>query len=112
MRFIIAVIRPHKLDDVRNALTPLGVDGMTVTEVKGFGRQRGHKQVYRGAEYNVDFTPKLKIEIAVTEELVVAAVTAIRDAAHTGHIGDGKVFVIDLVDAMRVRTGEIGPTAL
>lgn len=112
MKLIIAVIKPHKLDDVRGALTSLGVDGMTATEVKGYGRQKGHTEVYRGAEYQVDFMPKVKIEVAVTQDRAEAVVAAIRDAARTGAIGDGKIFVLDLEEAMRVRTGETGANAL
>lgn len=112
MKFIIAVIKPQKLDDVRTALNGLGVSGMTVTEVKGYGRQKGHKEVYRGAEYQVDFVPKLKIEIAVPSDQADAAVGAIVNAARSGAIGDGKIFVLDLLEAVRVRTGETGVDAL
>ncbi|MFQ5562060.1 MAG: P-II family nitrogen regulator [Parvularculaceae bacterium] len=112
MKLIIAVIKPHKLDDVREALTGLGVDGMTATEVKGYGRQKGHTEVYRGAEYQVDFMPKIKIEVAVTEDRVLAVVEAICKAAKTGAIGDGKIFVLDLEETIRVRTGETGAAAL
>ncbi|MBB5517729.1 P-II family nitrogen regulator [Amphiplicatus metriothermophilus] len=112
MKFIMAVIKPQKLDDVRTALNALGVNGMTVSEVKGFGRQKGHKEVYRGAEYQVDFVPKLKIEIAAPADRTPAIVAAIRDTARTGAIGDGKIFVFDLIDAVRVRTGESGADAL
>ncbi|MEE2690351.1 MAG: P-II family nitrogen regulator [Pseudomonadota bacterium] len=112
MKFIIAVIKPQKLDDVRAALNNLGVSGMTVTEVKGYGRQKGHKEVYRGAEYQVDFVPKLKVEVAVASDQADGAVTAIVGAARTGAIGDGKIFVLDLIEAVRVRTGETGPDAL
>lgn len=112
MKFIMAVIKPQKLDDVRSALNALGVNGMTVSEVRGFGRQKGHKEVYRGAEYQVDFVPKLKIEIAAPADQAPAIVTAIRDSARTGAIGDGKIFVFDLIDAVRVRTGESGADAL
>ena len=112
MKFIIAVIKPQKLDDVRSALNGLGVSGMTVTEVKGYGRQKGHKEVYRGAEYQVDFVPKLKIEIAVASDQADAAVAAIVNAARSGAIGDGKIFVLDLLEAVRVRTGETGVDAL
>lgn len=112
MKFIIAVIKPQKLDDVRGALNGLGVSGMTVTEVKGYGRQKGHKEVYRGAEYQVDFVPKLKIEIAVASDQADAAVNAIVNAARSGAIGDGKIFVLDLLEAVRVRTGETGVDAL
>ena len=112
MKFIIAVIKPQKLEDVREALTNIGVEGMTVTEVKGFGRQKGHTEVYRGAEYQVDFMPKIKLEIAVSADRVVPVVDAIRATAQTGRIGDGKVFVLGLEDIIRVRTGETGAAAL
>ncbi|MEM9495888.1 MAG: P-II family nitrogen regulator [Pseudomonadota bacterium] len=112
MKFIIAVIKPQKLDDVRKALTDLGVEGMTVTEVKGFGRQKGHTEVYRGAEYNVDFMPKVKLEIAVAADRVAPTIDAIQKAAQTGRIGDGKVFVLGLEEIVRVRTGETGDAAL
>ncbi len=112
MNFIIAVIKPQKLDDVREALTGIGVEGMTVTEVKGFGRQKGHTEVYRGAEYQVDFMPKVKLEIAVAADRVLSVVEAIRKSAQTGRIGDGKIFVLDLKETMRVRTGETGAAAL
>lgn len=112
MKFIIAVIKPQKLDDVRKALTDLGVEGMTVTEVKGFGRQKGHTEVYRGAEYKVDFIPKVKLEIAVAADRAVAVVDAIRQAAQTGRIGDGKIFVLNLEETVRVRTGETGDAAI
>ncbi|MEL7491870.1 MAG: P-II family nitrogen regulator [Pseudomonadota bacterium] len=112
MKLIIAIIKPQKLDDVRSALTALGVQGVTVTEVRGFGRQKGHKEVYRGAEYTVDFVPKLKLEIAVGAEIAGEAVSAIAEAAKTGAIGDGKIFVLDLQQAVRVRTGETGAEAL
>jgi len=112
MKFIIAVIKPQKLDDVRKALTGLGVEGMTVTEVKGFGRQKGHTEVYRGAEYQVDFMPKVKLEIAVHGDRVVPTVEAIKLAAQTGRIGDGKIFVLELEEIVRVRTGETGEAAI
>lgn len=112
MKFIVAIIKPQKLDDVRNALTGLGVDGMTVTDVKGFGRQKGHSEVYRGAEYQVDFMPKVKLEIAVEAARAAAVVDAIRTAAKTDRIGDGKIFVLDLEESVRVRTGETGAAAL
>ncbi|MEM9170849.1 MAG: P-II family nitrogen regulator [Pseudomonadota bacterium] len=112
MKLVIAVIKPQKLDAVRAALSEQGVTGLTVSEVRGFGRQRGHKEVYRGAEYNVEFVPKLKLEIAVPSERVPGLLPAIRDAAETGEIGDGKIFVLDLQEAVRVRTGETGPAAL
>lgn len=112
MKMITAVIKPFKLEDVRQALAEAGVQGMTVTEVKGFGRQKGHTELYRGAEYSVDFVPKTKIEAAVSDELVDQAVEAIVGSAGTGSIGDGKVFVTDLSHAVRIRTGETGDQAL
>lgn len=112
MKLITAVIKPFKLEDVRQALGEAGVQGMTVTEVKGFGRQKGHTELYRGAEYSVDFVPKTKIEAAVSDELVEQAVEAIVGAAGTGSIGDGKVFVSDLGQAVRIRTNETGDQAL
>ena len=112
MKMISAIVKPHKLDDVREALTALGVAGLTAIEVKGFGRQRGHTEIYRGAEYNIHFLPKIKIEVAVSDDLAERAVEAIRDAAVTGQIGDGKVFVVDLEQALRIRTGESGDEAL
>ncbi|MBB5694971.1 nitrogen regulatory protein P-II 2 [Roseomonas pecuniae] len=108
----MAIIKPFKLDEVREALTPLGVQGLTVTEVKGFGRQKGQTEIYRGAEYQVSFLPKLKIEVAVPGELVDAVVEAIATTARTGKIGDGKVFVLDLERALRIRTGETDAGAL
>ncbi|MGA7713478.1 MAG: P-II family nitrogen regulator [Rhizomicrobium sp.] len=112
MKLVIAIIQPHKLDSVREALSGLGVEGMTVTEVRGYGRQKGHKEVYRGAEYTITFVPKLKVEVAVAAERADAVIAAIRDGAKTGKIGDGKIFVLDLTDAIRVRTGETGKDAL
>ena len=112
MKLVMAILKPHKLDDVRQALTSAGVQGMTVTEVKGFGRQKGHTEIYRGAEYTVDFVPKVKIEVVVNDDVADTAVEAIRDAAQTGQIGDGKIFVYDLTQAVRIRTGESGPEAL
>ncbi len=112
MKFVSAVIKPQKLDEVRAALQAAGVSGLTVTDVRGYGRQKGHTEVYRGAEYSVDFRPKVKIEIAVAADRVSAVVDAIRHAANTGAIGDGKIFVFDLEEAIRVRTGETGPSAL
>lgn len=112
MKLVMAVIKPFKLDEVRDALTPLGVQGLTVTEVKGFGRQKGQTEIYRGAEYQVSFLPKLKIEVAVPSELVDAVVEAIAAAAKTGKIGDGKIFVLDLERALRIRTGETDASAL
>jgi nitrogen regulatory protein PII len=112
MKLITAVVKPFRLDDVRNALAEVGVQGMTVTEVKGFGRQRGHTELYRGAEYVVDFLPKVKVEVAVTDELVDRAIEAIIDAAKTGKVGDGKIFVTDLRQVYRIRTGETGDQAI
>jgi nitrogen regulatory protein PII len=112
MKLIIAVIQPHRLDAVREALTAIGVDGMTVTEVRGYGRQKGHTEIYRGSEYTVDFLPKIKIEIVLADSMVEAAVAAIVKAAKTGKIGDGKVFIGPIEDAIRIRTDEIGEKAL
>lgn len=112
MKLIMAVIKPFKLDDVREALVPLGVEGMTVTEVKGFGRQKGHSEIYRGAEYAVSFLPKVKLEIAVHDDAVEAVVEAITSSAGTGKIGDGKIFVYGLEKAVRIRTGESGHEAI
>ncbi len=112
MKLITAVIKPFKLEDVRQALAEAGVEGMTVTEVKGFGRQKGHTELYRGAEYLVEFVPKTKIEAAVADDLVEAVVEAVIGAAATGSIGDGKVFVSDFQQAIRIRTGETGDQAL
>jgi nitrogen regulatory protein PII len=112
MKLITAVVKPFRLDDVRNALAEVGVQGMTVTEVKGFGRQRGHTELYRGAEYVVDFLPKVKVEVAVTDELLDRAIEAIIDSAKTGKVGDGKIFVTDLVQVYRIRTGETGDQAI
>jgi nitrogen regulatory protein P-II 2 len=112
MKFVSAVIKPQKLDDVRAALQAAGVSGLTVTDVRGYGRQKGHTEVYRGAEYSVDFRPKVKIEIAVAADRAGAVVEAIRNAANSGAIGDGKIFVFDLEEVVRVRTGETGPGAL
>ena len=112
MKMISAVIKPFKLDEVREALSTLGVQGITVTEVKGFGRQKGHTELYRGAEYVVDFLPKVKIEIAVDESILDRVIEAIEQSARTGKIGDGKVFVFELEQVIRIRTGETGPDAL
>jgi nitrogen regulatory protein P-II 2 len=112
MKMIIAVIKPFKLDDVREALSEIGVQGITVTEVKGFGRQKGHTELYRGAEYVVDFLPKLKIEVAVTDSDLEQTIETISTAAHTGKIGDGKIFVSDIGQALRIRTGETGDDAI
>jgi nitrogen regulatory protein P-II 1 len=112
MKKIEAIIKPFKLDDVKEALTEVGIQGMTITEVKGYGRQKGHKEIYRGAEYVVDFIPKLKIEIVVEAARADEVIGVIRDAANTGKIGDGKIFVIPVETAIRVRTGEKGPDAI
>ena len=112
MKLIIAVIKPFKLDEVREALSAIGVQGITATEVKGFGRQKGHTELYRGAEYVVDFLPKIKLEIAVSDELLDKTIETISKSASTGKIGDGKIFVLDLQDAIRVRTGDRGDSAL
>ena len=112
MKLIMAIIKPFKLDDVREALTPLGVQGLTATEVKGFGRQKGQTEIYRGAEYNVSFLPKVKIEVAVADAIADQVIEAITQAARTGKIGDGKVFVMDLERALRIRTGETDDEAL
>ena len=112
MKQIVAVIKPFKLDDVREALGEAGVHGLTVTEVKGFGRQKGHTELYRGAEYIVDFLPKLKGETVVADDIAETAVEAIRRAAHTGKIGDGKIFVFDVEQVIRIRTGETGEAAV
>ena len=112
MRKVEAIIKPFKLDEVKEALHGIGIQGMTVTEVKGFGRQKGHTELYRGAEYVVDFLPKIKIEIAVGDDLVTKVVDAIVQAANTGRIGDGKIFVTTMEEVIRIRTGERGPDAL
>lgn len=112
MKLITAIVKPFKLDDVREALSEIGVAGITVTEVKGFGRQKGHTELYRGAEYVVDFLPKVKIEAAVPSDIVDQAIEAITKAANTGKIGDGKIFVTAIEHAIRIRTGETGPEAL
>lgn len=112
MKLVIAVIKPSKLEEVREALTTLGVAGMTVSEVKGFGRQGGHTEIYRGAEYQVNFVPKTKIEVAVSDDLASRVVATIRDHANTAKIGDGKIFVLDMLEAVRIRTGEEGADAL
>ncbi len=112
MKMITAIIKPFKLDDVRQAVADIGIQGITVTEVKGFGRQRGHTELYRGAEYVVDFLPKAKIELAVSDELAEQVVEAISEAARTGKIGDGKIFVTELAQAIRIRTGETGSEAV
>jgi len=112
MKLITAVVKPFKLDDVRESLSEIGVQGITVTEVKGFGRQKGHTELYRGAEYVVDFLPKVKIEVAVSEDLMEQTIEAITKSANTGKIGDGKVFVSTLEQVIRIRTGETGDEAL
>jgi nitrogen regulatory protein PII len=112
MKMIMAIIKPFKLDEVRQALSEIGVNGMTVTEVKGFGRQKGHSELYRGAEYVVDFLPKIKLEIALADDLLERAIEAITATARTGKVGDGKIFVLDLLSAVRVRTGETDALAL
>ncbi|MGB0846467.1 MAG: P-II family nitrogen regulator [Thiolinea sp.] len=112
MKLVTAIIKPFKLDDVRDALGDIGVKGITVTEVKGFGRQKGHTELYRGAEYTVDFLPKIKLEAAVSETLVDQVIEAIAKSANTGKIGDGKIFVTELEHAVRIRTGEVGDEAL
>jgi nitrogen regulatory protein PII len=112
MKLIIAIIQPHRLDNVRDALTNIGVYGLTVTEVRGYGRQKGHTEIYRGAEYQIHYVPKLKLEVAVSSENADETIEAIREAAQTGKIGDGKIFVLDLLNAMRIRTGETDAEAL
>ncbi|HCP01281.1 MAG: transcriptional regulator [Alphaproteobacteria bacterium] len=112
MKLLMAVVKPFKLDEVREALTELGVQGLTVTEVKGYGRQKGQTEIYRGAEYAVSFLPKVKIEVVVDDNQADDAIEAIARSAKTGRIGDGKIFAVDVVGAMRIRTGETGPEAL
>ncbi|GFK94003.1 Nitrogen regulatory protein P-II [Fundidesulfovibrio magnetotacticus] len=112
MKRIEIITRPHKLEDVKQALTEIGVTGMTASEVKGFGRQRGHKEIYRGAEYQVDFVPKVKIETIVDDAMAAKVVEAARKAAQTGQVGDGKIFVMPVVEVVRIRTGETGPDAV
>jgi len=112
MKIITAIIKPFKLDDVRQALGEIGVQGLTVSEVKGFGRQKGHTELYRGAEYVVDFLPKVKLEVAIDDDLVDQVIDAITSSANTGKIGDGKIFVTTLEQVIRIRTGESGPAAL
>jgi nitrogen regulatory protein P-II 2 len=112
LKLVMAVVKPFKLDEVREALTSIGVQGMTVSDVRGFGRQKGQTEIYRGAEYEVNFVPKQKIEIVVSDDLVEQVVETIRGAAETGSIGDGKVFVVDVEQATRIRTGESGPDAV
>lgn len=112
MKKIEAIIKPFKLDEVKKGLSEIGINGMTVTEVKGFGRQRGHKEVYRGAEYQVDFVAKVKVEVVVDSELISRAVNIIREKSHTGQIGDGKIFVLPVEETVRIRTGETGIEAI
>ncbi len=112
MKKIEAIIKPFKLDDVKEALNEIGIQGMTISEVKGYGRQKGHKEIYRGAEYVVDFIPKIKIEIVLPSDRVEQTVTTIREAANTGKLGDGKIFVFAVEEAVRVRTGELGKDAI
>ncbi len=112
MKFVTAIIKPFKLDEVREALSSIGVQGITVTEVKGFGRQKGHTELYRGAEYVVDFLPKVKVEAAINDDALDRVIEAIEKSANTGKIGDGKIFVFDLLQVVRIRTGETGPDAL
>src|ERR1043166_7032128 len=112
MKLVTAIVQPHRLEPVRAALVGIGIDGMTVTEVRGYGRQKGHTEIYRGAEHQISFLPKNKIEVAISDDRVDDAMNTIKKAAHTGKIGDGKIFVIDLDAALRVRTGETGDAAL
>ncbi len=112
MKLVTAIIKPHMLDEVRDTLSRLGVAGMTTTEVKGFGRQKGHTEIYRGAEYSVDFVPKIKLEIVVADDRAEAVVDAVKTSGRTGQIGDGKIFVSDMEQVVRIRTGESGPDAL
>ncbi len=112
MQLVTAIIKPFKLDDVRTHLSEIGIAGMTVTEVKGFGRQKGHTELYRGAEYVVDFLPKIKLEVAVDDSQLDVVVEAIQKAAHTGKVGDGKIFILPLADVIRIRTGETGVEAI
>ena len=112
MKKLEAIIKPFKLEEVKDALAEVGIEGMTVTEVKGFGRQKGHTEIYRGSEYTVDFLPKIKLEVAVTDDNLEAAVKAVADSAKTGKIGDGKIFVLEIGQVVRIRTGETGEEAL
>ena len=112
MKLVVAIIKPFKIDDVRDALSEIGIQGMTVSEVKGFGRQKGHTELYRGAEYNVDFMPKIKLEVAVNDGLLDQTIDVISKSANNGKIGDGKIFVMDLEQVVRIRTGETGDEAL
>jgi nitrogen regulatory protein P-II 2 len=112
MKFVIAIVRPNRADEVRQALSAAGVRGMTLTETKGYGRQKGHTEIYRGAEYKIDFVPKVRIEVAIDDADLPTVVDAITRATKTGKVGDGKIFVLDLVETIRIRTGETGPAAL
>jgi nitrogen regulatory protein P-II 2 len=112
MKWIVAIVKPHKLEEVRQAIADIGVQGVTVSEVQGFGRQRGHTELYRGAEYRIDFVPKSKVELAVDDSIWEQVVEAISNVARTGKIGDGKVFVFEMLHAIRIRTGETGPDAI
>jgi nitrogen regulatory protein P-II 1 len=112
MKLLKCIIQPHKLEQVKDALNDIGIKGMTVTEVKGYGRQRGHKEIYRGLEYNIFFLPKIEIEVAIDDHLVDEAIKVILENAHTGHIGDGKIFIMDIQNVIRIRTGEQGQDAL
>ena len=112
MKFVIAIVKPNRVEDVRQALTTVGVTGMTVTEAKGYGRQKGHTEIYRGAEYRIDFVPKVKIEVAIDDAELPQVVEAISRATKTGKVGDGKIFVLDLLETVRIRTGESGSSAL
>ena len=112
MKLITAIINPFKIDDVRDALAGIGIQGMTVTEVKGFGRQKGHTELYRGAEYNVDFMPKIKIEVAVANDILDQTIEVIVESANNGKVGDGKIFVVELAQVIRIRTGETGEEAI
>ena len=112
MKLITAIIKPFKIDDVRDALAGIGIQGMTVTEVKGFGRQKGHTELYRGAEYNVDFMPKIKIEVAVANDILDQTIEVIAESANNGKVGDGKIFVVELSQVIRIRTGETGEEAI
>ena len=112
MKLVTAIIKPFRLDDVRNGLNEIGINGMTVTEVKGFGRQRGHTELYRGAEYSIDFLPKIKIEVVVTDDKVESVIDTVTEAAKTGKIGDGKIFVTEVESVVRIRTGETGEDAI
>jgi nitrogen regulatory protein P-II 2 len=112
MKFVIAIVRPNRAEEVRQALSAVGVSGMTVTETKGYGRQKGHTEIYRGAEYRIDFVPKVKIEVAIDDPLLPSVLDAIARATRTGKVGDGKIFVLDLLETVRIRTGESGGAAL